>query len=281
MSGLLFGNYKCAVDSPLLTAVHTLFSQLTVVRGISLRRWACGLSVMLEKVKGNINVEKLRGILLMEADYNFINKLLIGQRVMKTIERRKAVPEELAGSRKLHEAVEVALNRKLSSDVMRQLRRPGTITGVDASQCYDRIVHSIVILIARHVGLNLLPLLALFGVIQHMKYYVRTGFGESTSMYGGTRDIPFQGTCQGNGASPAYWILITMVMVRVMYKRGHVMSLQYPMSDEELRCMGFVFVDDNDLIIIGTEDDTTETVLRKQQKGMECWERTLEVTGEL
>ena len=41
----------------------------------------------------------------MEADYNFINKLLIGVRVMKTIEQRKAVLEELAGSRKLHEAV--------------------------------------------------------------------------------------------------------------------------------------------------------------------------------
>ena len=29
----------------------------------------------------------------MEADYNFINKLLIGVRVMKSIEQRKAVPE--------------------------------------------------------------------------------------------------------------------------------------------------------------------------------------------
>ena len=70
-----------------------------------------------------------------------------------------------------------------------------------------------------------------------------------------------------------------MVMVRVMYKRGHVMSLQYTMSNEELRCMGFVFVDDTDLIVIGNKNYTKETVCRKQQQGMECWERTLEVTG--
>ena len=43
--------------------------------------------------------------------------------------------------------------------------------------------------------------------------------------------------------------------------------------------MGFVFVDDTDLIVIGNENDTKETVCRKQQQGMECWELTLEVTG--
>ena len=96
---------------------------------------------MLEKLKGNINVSKLRGILLMEADYNFINKLLLGIRVMRKVEARNGFPEELAGSRKSHEAIEVALNRTLTSDIMRQLRRPGTITGVDAASCYDRIFH--------------------------------------------------------------------------------------------------------------------------------------------
>ena len=84
---------------------------------------------------------------------------------MNSIEQRKGFPEELGGSRKHHEAVDIALNRKITSDIMRQSRRPGAISGVDAASCYDRIVHSIVILIARQEGLSLLPLLALFGTI--------------------------------------------------------------------------------------------------------------------
>ncbi len=95
---------------------------------------------------------------------------------MRSVQARHGFPEELAGSRKRHKAIDVALNRKLVGDMMRQTKRPGTITGVDAASCYDRIVHSIVILIARHEGLSLLPLLALFGVIQQMKYFVRTGY---------------------------------------------------------------------------------------------------------
>ena len=67
----------------------------------------------MKKIKGNINLEKLQGILLMEADYNFISKLLLEIRLMRSIEARNGFPEELADSRKRHEAIDVALNRKL------------------------------------------------------------------------------------------------------------------------------------------------------------------------
>ena len=36
-------------------------------------------------------------------------------------------------------AIDVALNRKLVGDMMIQMRRLGTITGVDASSCYNRV----------------------------------------------------------------------------------------------------------------------------------------------
>ena len=61
--------------------------------GTVLSRWAKVISVMLDKIKGNINVNKLREILLMESDYNFASKLLLGVRIMFAIERRKGFPE--------------------------------------------------------------------------------------------------------------------------------------------------------------------------------------------
>ena len=60
---------------------------------------------MLGDIKGNINVDKNRGILLMEYDYNFVNKRFLGIRLMLTIEIRNKFFEELSGSRKLHESV--------------------------------------------------------------------------------------------------------------------------------------------------------------------------------
>ena len=110
-SGLHFGHYISIIDHQNLSGLYADFLDLVLATGTVLQRWAKGLSVMLEKVKGNINVDKLRAILLMEADYNFVSKLLLGVRLMQTIEDRKGFPEELGGSRKNHEAVDIALNR--------------------------------------------------------------------------------------------------------------------------------------------------------------------------
>ena len=54
--------------------------------GFSPTRWQVGINVMLEKKKGNFNVEKLRTILLYEADFNQTNKWL-GRQAMWYAER--------------------------------------------------------------------------------------------------------------------------------------------------------------------------------------------------
>ena len=103
-----------------------------------------------------------------------------------------------------------------------------------------------------------------------MRYFVRTGYGESESFYGGKRITPYQGTCQGNGASPTYWLIITMIMVLMMHKKGHVLELKFPLTNEELRCMGFIFVDDTDLIVIAKKSENIEDVKVIQQQGTLC-----------
>ena len=48
---------------------------------------------MLEKEAGNIIIEKLRAILLMEADFNMVNKLIIGKRMMGKAEKLGTMPQ--------------------------------------------------------------------------------------------------------------------------------------------------------------------------------------------
>ena len=93
-----------------------------------------GLTVMLEKIEGMTRVDKLRAILLMEADFNFLLKLIFGSRMMKQVESLDRVPDELYGSRSGRNAIEVAVNRRLVIDTFKQRRRCGAIAGVDAAQ---------------------------------------------------------------------------------------------------------------------------------------------------
>jgi hypothetical protein len=73
---------------------------------------------MLEKMAGVIKVEKLRAILLMEANFNFFNGLMYAGRMMHQAELLHRIPAECYGSRKNHEAIEVAVNWRLVADLL-------------------------------------------------------------------------------------------------------------------------------------------------------------------
>ena len=64
-----------------------------------------------------------------------------------------------------------------------------------------------------------------------------------------------------------------------MHKRGHAMSITYPITREQLEFIGFLFVDDTDLIVIGEENDSAEQVCAKQQRSVTSWEQALRFTG--
>jgi hypothetical protein len=82
-SGLHFGHYIAALLLDHSSYFHALKATLIIQRGVVLERWACGLSVMLEKMFGYALITKLRFILLMEADFNATNKIIYGQRMLQ------------------------------------------------------------------------------------------------------------------------------------------------------------------------------------------------------
>ena len=59
-----------------------------------------------------------------------------------------------------------------------------------------------------------------------------------------------------------------MVMVLMMHKKGHMLKLKYRLTTEELKCMGFMFVYNAELIVIAKEDETIDDVKYRQQQGI-------------
>ena len=52
-----------------------------------------------------------------------------------------------------------------------------------------------------------------------MKSYLRTGFGDSSSYYSSNTKYPYQGMGQGNGASPAIWILVSSLLINMLKEK--------------------------------------------------------------
>jgi hypothetical protein len=77
ISGLHFGHYKAATKNDRLSEIHAVSIDTAVNSGYSPKRQK-GLTVMLEKKKDVILVNKLQAILLMEAELSYTNKHIFG-----------------------------------------------------------------------------------------------------------------------------------------------------------------------------------------------------------
>ena len=58
------------------------------------------------------------------------------------------------------------------------------------------------------------------------------------------------GLCQGNGAAPASWLVLSSVLVRIYRALGFGATMTSPITRVFLDIAGVLFVDDTDLYIM-------------------------------
>ncbi len=188
MSGIHYGHYKAAAMDKFSTKL--LAQQLTIIArsGVPPESWSVGLQVMLEKIAGVCLVDKLRAIQLYEADFNFYNQFVFGRKAMNTITENSFLPEELF-SQNGSTAEDAKFNKTLTMDISQQSRCPMTIVSADAANCYDRVNHVIMSLVwLTLLNGNIHPVVVALICLQTMKFFQRTGLGESKTYFGG-RDL--------------------------------------------------------------------------------------------
>jgi hypothetical protein len=280
-SGLHFGHWKAAAACDELSEIHSLFTEIATTSGYTPPRWTHGLTVMLEKKPGVILVDKLRAILLLEGDFNFANKLILGIRMMRNAEAHNLTVPEALGSRKHHDAKELALNRRLLADISRQQVRPLAIASVDAAQCYDSIAHLPGSLACQRLGAPPLFMSCMLLTIQLMKFHIRTAYGDSDSYFSSTPGrLPLQGICQGNGAGPSFWYAVSIVLVILLHHKGHGAKYRSALSNEITVIAGLLFVDDTDLLAYGESSESIPTeVVEALQAAVLTWQQGLLATG--
>ncbi len=138
-SAVHFRHYMAGTFNPTIAIFNARLANLGFTTGYSLKRWRTGLNVMLEKIVGNFNVEKLRIILLFEGDFNNNNKWL-GRAVMFNAEEHQQMAPEQYGSWKEKLADIQCLNKCLLYDHACYMHEPLAICSNNAKSCYNQIV---------------------------------------------------------------------------------------------------------------------------------------------
>jgi len=199
ISGVHAGHYKAATYSDIITSFLSTKITLIARGGCPPDRWGHGLQVMLEKVAGVALVNKLRAILLMEADFNYMNKWIFGHEAINKMYELGYVAEDQY-SQKESTAEDARLDNRLTMDLSRQLRHPLATMSADADKCYDRINHIIMSLLLLAIIGTIGPVVAMLHPIQSMKFYQRTARGDSRSFIswvGGIGITHYRGSAKG------------------------------------------------------------------------------------
>eukprot|EP00956_Cyclotella_meneghiniana_P041966 scaffold246845_cov46-Cyclotella_meneghiniana.AAC.2 len=132
------------------------------------------------------------------------NRLIFGDRMMELAREYDMIPQEQYAE-KQSDGQDGTFVKRLLTDLSRQMKTPLGIVSADAETCYDRIAHVFASLVFQAFGVLITAVMVMLGSIQHMKFYPRTGFGESKEYMTALLGRIIQGLCQGNAAAPAGW----------------------------------------------------------------------------
>ncbi len=278
-TGLSFNHYKAAAHDPMLADFDATMRNLPYAKGFAPQLWKNITDVEILKKAEVYDINLMRTIQLMNSELNMNNKKL-GRDLMTRGEKCKLIAREQYGSRKKHQSITAALNKRLTMDLLRQRRQSGALCSNDAKSCYDRVVHSVASLSMRRLGAPIEPINSMFISLQKAAHRIRTAFGVSEKKYGDDRDIPLQGLGQGNGCGPAGWAIVSTPIINLMRAAGFGATFLTAISVSLVAFVCYAFVDDTDVVHTAQDVNTTgEEIMRQMQTVIDHWEGGLRATG--
>ena len=229
-SGRHVGHYILAakIDNPILRRIYCLIAATAIQSCSPLPRWEMCLQIMLEKGKGH-RIDKLRILQLVEADLNFVLKLLWGSRLNQAAYKNNLYNESqyaIIGKT----CTSAIFNKVLFADLTRQTKRPASMMDNDNAAAFDRVLPALSIVTCRRLGLPKSAAIFLFTLLRAMEFKVGTGHGISDNTYHANEDPnnPGQGSGQGQGSGPMLYGASADVTLSTYSQYGTGAVFQHP-----------------------------------------------------
>ncbi len=242
-----FSHYKAAAFHCMLLAMHAAFLTACAKKGIPLSRWGVGLTVLLEKIIGNNFVHKLQAICLLEANFNWINKMVYAKRMIGVAFARKMIPGERF-SKKGSNCISAVMTKIFICAESRIHHHSTIVIRNDFLDCYDRIAHNVAAVSLRAFGIPQPAINILLKTMETMSFFLWTGFVESKDSYGSTHEVRLAGYGQGNAASGPGFTALSSLIVNAYLREGFGAKMYSSYYRQLLLLAVVMYVDDTDMI---------------------------------
>ncbi|CAJ1959775.1 unnamed protein product [Cylindrotheca closterium] len=204
----------------------------------------------------------------------------LGRLAMAYGEEHHLLADGQCGSRKHHQAIDLALSKRLVWDLLILQRRSAGWISNDAKSRFDWVVHWVVVLAMMRLAITWNALCMMFDTLATSMHQVRTGFGDSEESFHPPSMVPFQDCGQGNGAGPPIWVSVSSVVIQMMTAMGFGFKCLTAIESQLITAQCFCFVDDTDVIKAGKSvEQSGEDICHSVQQAASTWAGGISATG--
>jgi hypothetical protein len=219
-SGVTFSNFKAAAFHYMLLAMHAAYLTACARKGIPLKQWGVGLTVLLKKIIGNNFVHRLQAICLLEADFNWKNKMIFAKRMIGMALEKKLILGDCFSKRRIN-CISAVMTKIFICNESRIHHHDMVLEGCNFAECYNRIVHKVAGMSLQAWGIAQPAINILLETMETMWFFLWTGFGESKQSYGGTQEEQLAGYGQVNAALGPGFMVLNSLLVNAYLCNGY------------------------------------------------------------
>ncbi|CAJ1960545.1 unnamed protein product [Cylindrotheca closterium] len=277
--GLHNGHFKAGIYSPMVAQCDALFRHIPLTTGFVPDNWRHLMNFAIEKKPGDFWLTKMRTIQLMKSESQ-ANYKKLGRLAMAYGKEHHLLADGQCGSRKHHQAIDLALSKRLVWDLLIIQRRSAGWISNDAKSCFDRVVHWVAVLAMMRLAITWNALRMMFDTLATSMHRVRTGSGDSEESFHPPSMVPFQGCGQGNGAGPPIWVSVSSVIIQMMTAMSFGFKCLTAIDSQLITAQCFCFVNDMDVIKAGKPvEQSGEDICHSVQQAASMWAGGSSATG--
>ena len=290
-SGRHLGIYRAIFNNPQnknqkITIADEISQLINLIinNGFGLDRWRQVTNMMIHKLDGSYNINKLRVIHIFEADYNGLLGILFNRRTLYEAETNQLLNNNQWGSRPHRQAEDALMLKELTYNITNNTKTTLATFDNDATGCFDRVPCSVAMLASRRLGATKHMSQMQADTLQNIWHQLRTAFGISSMSYTSADDCEIHGQGQGSRAGPPTWVFVSSLLLDCMNQLATGLHFTCPRQDIHHQQTNDAFVDD----VTGYTNQFTDElqgmhvenkVIHLMQQDATLWSRLLHISG--
>jgi len=250
---------------------------LALLHTYTLNRWKTVWTLFIEKELGNPDLNRLRCIMIFEADWQLLLKWHSSYGFLSKSESAHTLTPVQGGGRKGCSAIDQATQQIIETELIKLNQRSAMDMYLDARWCFDLMVEACHNMACRRHGAADDYLRLHAQTHRTMKYYVRHKYGVSED-YNTFEQHPWHGAGQGAADAALRYIALSDSLIDAYHSKIQQWAIKDPTVTLTVFKSMKAFIDDV-AMSVGGDQLSFETLVQQAETQLQWWTQLIQASG--